>query len=97
MAVVGGSAAGNAYVAGLTFDDAFPATPGAWQTVVQAEQHCAGKLNPQRDGVGNLLGGKSADERARSRWMRAGTYARRDDRISQTFRIRPAGRKAAIS
>ena len=83
---IAADAAGNAYVTGSTFDDAFPATPGAWQTVRKGETDAfAGKLNPQGSAMvwATYLGGKGADsahaialdgERER--------LAQRDDRIA---------------
>ena len=61
---IAADAAGNAYVTGSTFDDAFPATPGAWQTVRKGETDAfAGKLNPQGSAMvwASYLGGKGAD------------------------------------
>jgi len=61
---IAADAAGNAYVTGSTFDDAFPATPGAWQTVRKGETDAfAGKLNPQGSAMvwATYLGGKGAD------------------------------------
>ena len=61
---IAADAAGNAYVAGSTFDDAFPATPGAWQTVRKGQTDAfAGKLNPQGSAMvwATYLGGKGAD------------------------------------
>ena len=56
--------AGNAYVTGSTFDDAFPVTAGAWQTVRKGGTDAfAAKLNPQGSAVvwATYLGGKGAD------------------------------------
>jgi uncharacterized protein (TIGR03437 family) len=61
---IAADAAGNAYVTGSTFDDAFPATPGAWQTVRKGGTDAfAGKLNPQGSAVvwASYLGGKGGD------------------------------------
>jgi uncharacterized protein (TIGR03437 family) len=61
---IAADAAGNAYVAGSTFDDAFPATAGALQTVRKGETDAfAGKLNPQGSAMvwATYLGGKGAD------------------------------------
>ena len=61
---IAADAVGNAYVTGSTFDDAFPATPGTWQTVRKGETDAfAGKLNPQGSAMvwATYLGGKAAD------------------------------------
>jgi uncharacterized protein (TIGR03437 family) len=57
-------AAGNAYVTGSTFDDAFPATAGAFQTKREGGTDAfAAKLNPQGSAVvwASYLGGKGDD------------------------------------
>ena len=57
-------AAGNAYVTGSTFDDAFPATRGAFQPArAGGTDAFAAKLNPQGSAVvwATYLGGKGAD------------------------------------
>jgi uncharacterized protein (TIGR03437 family) len=61
---IAADAAGNAYVTGSTFDDAFPATPGAYQAKRAGDTDAfVAKLNPQGSGVvwATYLGGKGKD------------------------------------
>jgi uncharacterized protein (TIGR03437 family) len=61
---IAADAAGNAYVTGSTFDDAFPATAGASQTVLGGGTDAfAAKLNPQGSAMvwATYLGGKNDD------------------------------------
>ena len=61
---IAADAAGNAYVTGSTFDDAFPATAGAFQTKrVGGTDAFAAKLNPQGSAMvwASYLGGKGDD------------------------------------
>ena len=61
---IAADAAGNAYVTGSTFDDAFPATAGAFQTKrAGGTDAFAAKLNPQGSAMvwASYLGGKGDD------------------------------------
>jgi uncharacterized protein (TIGR03437 family) len=61
---IAADAAGNAYLTGSTFDDAFPATAGASQTTRKgATDAFAAKLNPQGSAMvwASYLGGQGAD------------------------------------
>jgi uncharacterized protein (TIGR03437 family) len=61
---IAADAAGNAYVTGSTFDDAFPATPGAYQAKrAGGTDAFAAKLNPLGSAVvwATYLGGKGTD------------------------------------
>ena len=61
---IAADAAGNAYVTGSTFDDAFPATGGSYQAVRAGDTDAfAAKLNPQGSALvwATYLGGKGAD------------------------------------
>ena len=69
---IAADAAGNAYVTGSTFDDAFPATAGAWQTGAEGRDGCIRRQVEsagQRRGVGHLSGrqgrGRRKCDRAR--------------------------------
>ena len=64
MSGIAADAAGNAYVTGSTFDDAFPATAGAFQTKrAGGTDAFAAKLNPQGSAMvwASYLGGKGDD------------------------------------
>jgi uncharacterized protein (TIGR03437 family) len=64
VTAIAADAAGNAYVTGSTFDDAFPATAGAFQAVrAGGTDAFAAKLNPQGSAVvwATYLGGKGED------------------------------------
>ena len=61
---IAADAAGNAYVTGSTFDDAFPATAGAFQTARAGDTDAfAAELNPLGSAVvwATYLGGKGKD------------------------------------
>jgi uncharacterized protein (TIGR03437 family) len=61
---IAADAAGNAYLTGSTFDDAFPATQGAYQAGrVGGTDAFAAKLNPQGSAMvwATYLGGKGTD------------------------------------
>jgi len=64
VSAITADAAGNAYVTGSTFDDAFPATRGSYQAVrAGGTDAFAAKLNPQGSAMvwATYLGGKGAD------------------------------------
>ena len=64
VAGIAADAAGNAYVTGSTFDDAFPATAGAYQTArAGGTDAFAAELNPLGSAVvwATYLGGKGTD------------------------------------
>ena len=64
VAGIAADAAGNAYVTGSTFDDAFPATAGSYQPARQGGTDAyAAKLNPQGSAMvwATYLGGKGTD------------------------------------
>src|ERR1035437_511849 len=61
---IAADAAGNAYVTGSTFDDAFPSTAGSYQAALAGGTDAfAAKLNPggSAGGWGTYLGGKGSD------------------------------------
>jgi uncharacterized protein (TIGR03437 family) len=64
VTAIAADAAGNAYVAGSTFDDAFPATSGSYQTArAGGTDAFAAELNPQGSAMvwATYLGGKGDD------------------------------------
>jgi uncharacterized protein (TIGR03437 family) len=64
VTAIAADVAGNAYVTGSTFDDAFPATGGSYQVArAGGTDAFAAKLNPQGSGVvwATYLGGKGTD------------------------------------
>jgi uncharacterized protein (TIGR03437 family) len=64
VTAIAADAAGNAYLAGATFDTAFPATAAAFQTAPMGGTDAfAAKLNPQGSAVvwATYLGGQGAD------------------------------------
>ena len=64
VSAIAADAAGNAYLAGSTFDAAFPATSGAWQTTLAGGTDAfAAKLNPDGTAMiwASYLGGNDND------------------------------------